>query len=462
MNLSSRTLTLLLMASDGFGVYVSFNLAYWIRLRHFSPDYLLSWPLLGVIFLVLVSFYILDLFDPLLDVSGFRLPSLSFFAVGLVGGGLVLVFFFFGIQYSQGVLGRGVLVLGLFLLGCWAAGTRYAAYWWVQRHMERNRWLMIFEDEYFESFLRDFKARHRKGRLHYLVKPDSAQVSSMNHSKDGIEVIGTWNDLERISGQSWSGIILGLPTKTIPDSMIEELMRYRLAGGRVMDLNDFYERELKMVPVFHLHDGWFVTSHGFDLLHNKIGRRLKGILEYGLAMVMLILLCPVMAMVALAIVAESRGGAFYRQERTGRGGVPFTIIKFRSMVDNAEKDGPAWAESNDPRTTMIGRLIRVSRLDELPQLLNVLRGEMSFIGPRPERPVFNQDLERAIPYYRLRHLVKPGITGWAQVNYPYGASVEDARIKLGFELFYIKNYSLLLDVRIILDTIRVVLMGRGR
>jgi len=152
----------------------------------------------------------------------------------------------------------------------------------------------------------------------------------------------------------------------------------------------------------------------------------------------------------------------FKQERTGLDGRVFRIYKFRSMRADAEQSGPQWATDGDPRVTRVGRFIRAARLDELPQLVNVLRGQMSFIGPRPERPVFNDMLERQIPYYDLRHLVRPGITGWAQVMYPYGASIEDAREKLQYDLYYIKNYSLMLDIAILLKTLRVVVLGKGR
>jgi len=164
----------------------------------------------------------------------------------------------------------------------------------------------------------------------------------------------------------------------------------------------------------------------------------------------------------LAVVIESRGGALFKQARVGKSGRSFTIYKFRSMRSDAEKDGAQWAVTNDARVTRVGKFIRTSRLDELPQLFNVIRGDMSFIGPGPERAEFNQNLEKQIPFYNVRHLVRPGITGWAQVLFPYGASVEDAKEKLQLELYYIKNYSPLLDLMIILKTVSVVLLGRGR
>jgi lipopolysaccharide/colanic/teichoic acid biosynthesis glycosyltransferase len=165
---------------------------------------------------------------------------------------------------------------------------------------------------------------------------------------------------------------------------------------------------------------------------------------------------------AIAIKLESPGPAFYKQERVGKNGKLFTIIKFRSMRQDAEKHGPVWATKDDDRTTYVGSFIRKVRIDELPQLINVLRGEMSFVGPRPERPVFVEQLTEVIPFYSQRHLVEPGLTGWAQVKYDYGASVEDALQKLQYDLYYIKNVSLFFDVWIILQTIKIVLFGRGR
>ena len=178
-------------------------------------------------------------------------------------------------------------------------------------------------------------------------------------------------------------------------------------------------------------------------------------------LVFLVATLPLMLVVALLVGLESRGPVLYRQERVGKGGRPFTLLKFRSMRVNAEALGPAWAQQRDPRVTRVGSFMRRTRIDELPQLINILRGEMSFIGPRPERPHFVEQLAAAIPFYRERARVKPGLTGWAQVNYPYGASVEDARAKLSYDLYYVKNRSPLLDLLILLSTVRVILFQEG-
>ena len=182
-----------------------------------------------------------------------------------------------------------------------------------------------------------------------------------------------------------------------------------------------------------------------------------------LAALLLLVFSPLMLLVALAIKLDSPGSVFYTQVRTGLHGKPFGVYKFRSMYQDAEKRGGAqWAKERDPRITRVGRWLRLTRIDELPQIVNVLRGEMSLIGPRPERPEFDVKLKQKIPYYDVRYLVKPGITGWAQVMYPYGASIEDAYEKLAYDLYYIKNYSFWLDLAIALKTVRVVLFGKGR
>ena len=187
----------------------------------------------------------------------------------------------------------------------------------------------------------------------------------------------------------------------------------------------------------------------------------RRVLNAGLAIVGFMLSLPLMLLTAIAVKFDSAGPIFYTQERVGKNGRTFRIIKFRSMRTDAEKNGAVWATASDPRVTRVGRIIRKLRLDELPQFINVIRGDMNFVGPRPERPVFVEQLEKEIPYYSQRHLVKPGLTGWAQIKYSYGGSVEDAMEKLRYDLYYIKNQNLLLDAGIIFETVKTVLFGRG-
>ena len=242
---------------------------------------------------------------------------------------------------------------------------------------------------------------------------------------------------------------------------LDDLLQVRMTGVRVTDISSFVEQETGRVDLDSVRPSWLIFTDGYGAGSQVavVGKRIFDVLA---SVALLLLASPFMALTGLAVVATSPGGMFYRQPRVGRFGVAFDVIKFRSMRSDAEKEGkPIWAQKSDPRVTGVGRIIRKTRLDELPQLICVLKGEMSFVGPRPERPFFVDDLARQIPFYNERHVVKPGVTGWAQINYPYGASVEDARAKLEYDLYYIKNYSLFLDLLILIQTVRVVLWQDG-
>lgn len=243
----------------------------------------------------------------------------------------------------------------------------------------------------------------------------------------------------------------------LPDA---EMLDCKMQGIRIIGIDDFLERQLGRIRLSALRPSQLLYS---DSLTNVIVRPWgKRSLDICASLVLLTLLAPVIVATAVAVRLDSRGPSLYRQKRVGRGGEVFTLYKFRSMRTDAEKDGVArWASDGDPRVTRVGAFIRRTRIDELPQLYNVLRGDMSFVGPRPERPEFVVALCEQIPYFELRHYVKPGLTGWAQVRYPYGASTDDARAKLEYDLYYIKNYSLFLDINIIVDTVQVVLWRKG-
>ena len=241
---------------------------------------------------------------------------------------------------------------------------------------------------------------------------------------------------------------------------LRELLECRVRGIPVTDLSGFYERVRGEVPVDSLKASWLIYGNGFE--QGSLRTLIKRAFDLLASSVLFVATLPLMLLSALVIKLESPGPVIYRQERVGRAGRPFTVLKFRSMRNDAERDGIArWASVGDPRVTRVGRLIRKLRIDELPQLFNVVRGEMSFVGPRPERPNFVAQLKEQIPFYDLRHSVKPGLTGWAQVRYSYGASVEDARTKLQFDLYYVKNHSLFLDVLILFETVRVILFREG-
>ncbi len=241
---------------------------------------------------------------------------------------------------------------------------------------------------------------------------------------------------------------------------LHDLLRIKTAGVHVNDFSSFIERETGRVDLDTVNPSWLIFSDGFSSGRavSSVAKRLFDVL---VSSVLLALTLPVIALFAVLVKLDSRGPAFFRQTRVGLYGQSFNLVKLRSMRVDAEAAGAQWATQNDPRVTRIGKFIRKVRIDELPQSWSVLKGEMSFVGPRPERPEFVEDLEEKLPYFAERHMVKPGITGWAQINYPYGASMEDSRHKLEYDLYYAKNYTPFLDLLILLQTIRVVLWREG-
>jgi len=241
---------------------------------------------------------------------------------------------------------------------------------------------------------------------------------------------------------------------------VKALLECKLEGVTVSDYSTFWERETGRVDLDALHPSWLIFSDGF--VGGWMRAAVKRQFDIVASLVLLVFTLPVMLLTAIAIKLESPGSVFYRQERVGLNGKTFMLLKFRSMRSDAEKDGmPRWAAVDDARVTRVGSFIRKTRIDEIPQIFNVLHGEMSFIGPRPERPFFVEELRGSIPYYFERHRVKPGISGWAQLNYPYGASIEDAKEKFQYDLYYIKNYSLFLDLIVVIQTARVILWPTG-
>ncbi len=241
---------------------------------------------------------------------------------------------------------------------------------------------------------------------------------------------------------------------------VQEVMDCKFCGIEVIDAPSFYEEVTGKLLLENTTPSWFIFANGFRMTAQK--KSYKRIFDILCSLFGLALTLPLMPLVSLIIKLDSDGPVFFKQVRVGEMDEPFFLYKFRTMRQDAEKGtGAVWAQKNDPRITRIGRFLRKTRIDELPQLFNVLKGDMSFIGPRPERPEFVAELKKVIPYYSERHFVKPGVTGWAQVRYPYGASVEDAIEKLRYDLYYIKNVSPYLDLVIIIDTIRVMLFGRG-
>ena len=374
------------------------------------------------------------------------------------------------VAVSLGVIFLSLLAFAFPGLTLWRSNSLYAMILAIGLLMALRIALGTFLDSaVFKRRLLVLGAGSRAGRIAELAKRQEsgfivAGFVDMNEGPAAVDGAVRRSDLDDLPAHvvenDVTEVVLALEERrnSLP---VADLLTIKTTGVHVNDLSSFLERETGRVDLDSVNPSWFIFSDGFSS-----GRRLstvsKRLFDIGASLALLIATAPVIALFALLIRMESRGGAFFRQERVGLYGQKFDILKLRSMRANAEVPGQAvWAAKNDPRITRIGQFIRKVRIDELPQAWSVLKGQMSFVGPRPERPQFVADLETKMPFYAERHIVKPGITGWAQINYPYGASVEDARHKLEYDLYYAKNYTPFLDLLILLQTTRVVLWPDG-
>jgi sugar transferase (PEP-CTERM system associated) len=412
-----------------------------------------------------------------------RLPSLAAFAAALqVAMVAVGVYSMDALQSLRFAIARLLVavMLGIILLSLLFFVFPPVSFW--RSSLLYAMWIGLLALAIVRLALKDLLGGERLKRRVLVLGdgPRAARIEALAASRGtGFSVVGFvgMNDGARAVAQSVNRADLA----SLPDHLLtlgasevvlameerrnslplNDLLRIKTTGVAVRDFSSFLERETGRVDLDSLNPSWLIFSDGFSA-----GRRLssvgKRLFDVVVSSLILVLAAPLILGAALAVKLESKGPAFFRQRRVGLYGQLFDVIKIRSMRVDAEVGGKAvWAQKDDPRVTRVGRIIRKLRIDELPQAWSVLKGEMSFVGPRPERPQFVADLEARLPYYAERHVVKPGITGWAQINYPYGASIEDAREKLEFDLYYAKNYSTFLDVLILLQTARVVLWPEG-
>lgn len=452
----------LLVIGDIIGLLACFNFALKIRL---SESLNLQTPILyALIAMYLFGLYLTDTYKLNRQFSGVRLSERAVLgilaAVGVVTSGVYIT----GLWGSESIVGRGVLSISAGLFTVWAVVSRMIADRWLRANLQKSRFLVLGNYQKAEEFGKE----HCKlnSRTEFVAFSDT-QIEKNLHSQEsntnsGSTIVKTISKVSAWKQQYWSGILIDGAERNLSESMIRELMDMRLKGVYVYSIADFCEQFWQKIPPAYIQDDWFAFTSGFNILHNRIKAKLKQAIDIVVAAVMLIVSLPITVPVAIAIKLNSPGPIFYSQVRTGLNGKKFRVYKFRSMYQDAEAKGIQWAQEKDPRITPIGSFIRLTRIDELPQLWNVLKRDMSLVGPRPERPEFDLQLRKEIPYYDVRYLVKPGITGWAQVCYPYGASVEDAYQKVAYDLYYIKNYSLFLDFAIAIKTFRVVILGKGR
>jgi sugar transferase (PEP-CTERM system associated) len=370
---------------------------------------------------------------------------------------LAVVFFAVpGLEVGRGIFGLFALFAGSGLL-LW----RFAQLWtWSNLSVVGDRVLVLGTGISACNVVREMLKRSPSGyRVLGFLTEYEEEVGQVLGSPS---VIGTLADLPRLASSLDATLIVVAQEDRRKKLPVEMLLRCRTAGVRVVEAATLFEGLSGRIPLRDLRPSWLIFSGGFD--KPRALNNLKRLGETWLAGALLLASAPLAAVLALLVRLSGPGPVLYRQARVGLDGHTFELLKFRTMRADAESEsGPVWASAeNDPRATRLGRLLRKFRLDEVPQLWNVMRGDMSFVGPRPERPHFVEKLRKVIPYYDERHGVRPGITGWAQVKFPYGATLEDAEEKLEFDLYYVKNMSLLLDVAIVLETFKVMLLGRGR
>lgn len=432
-----------------------------IRFGSESPDVLFNqrgWMKLVMLTIVIqLAFYLFDLYD-LPATRRYRRVIINL-VIALSVATVLLSILFYVVPELQ--LGRGVFLVDVTLILAVIPAWRLVVAW-SAGHPQlgvRERVLILGTGDQAIELARATLERRASG-FHIVGfvdnKPELIGKSLINPS-----VIGLTADIGGLVEQYAVDRIVVAVADRRGMFPTEELLNLSLSGRvAVEESARYYERLTGKIDSEMLRPSWLIFARGNRF--SDFEHHVRRVLNVGVAAIGFVLSLPIMLLTALAVKLDSRGPIFYVQERVGRNGRTFKIIKFRSMRVGAEaKSGPVWAEEDDPRVTRIGRIIRKLRFDELPQFVNVIRGDMNFVGPRPERPMFVEQLGEIVPYYSQRHVVKPGLTGWAQIKYPYGASVEDSIEKLRYDLYYIKNQSLLLDAIIVFETIKIVMFGRG-
>ncbi len=457
LHLNSRTVLLLL--AEAALVYGAIIAAVYIRVGMDGAAFELVdkhgyWKAGIATIFCLGGFYLFDLYDFVVMQDRRELVLRLIQALGLAWIALALAFY----AIPALMLGRSISLIALPLALGLGVAWRVTIHWFLGHPGIGERILIVGSGKQAVEVAREVLSRPDAGyRIVGFVGTDSELLGK---SLINPRVIGLTEQLGSIvkrEGIDRIVVAMGERRGQLPTDRLLELS---LAGDvSIEEGAAFYERVTGRVSLNMLRPSWLIFSgRGRQARLTAISR---SVVHWVIALIGFVLCLPIMIATGLLIKIDSRGPIFYRQERVGTGGRTFVLTKFRSMKVDAEKSGPVWASKSDDRTTRVGRIIRKVRIDEIPQFLNILKGEMSFVGPRPERPHFVAQLAEEIPYYEQRHLIAPGLTGWAQIKYPYGASIEDARQKLQYDLFYIKNYGLLLDALIMFETIKIILFGRG-
>ena len=402
-----------------------------------------------------LSLYFNDLYESERSASYIDLAARLIQAIGITSIALAIIY----ILWPDMIIGRWIFFVSLVFLLLFLVSWRILYAIAISKKLFAERAIMIGSDELARDIMKQIEIRKD---LSYNISSIIAQNHrpSVDEKLHGIPLhVGFDHIFDVAVAENVKSIIVALDEKRgiFP---VDQLLKCKVQGINIIDGESFFERVTGKLLVERINPSWLIFSEGFA--KSRTSRAVKRSVGFLVSAVSLVLLSPLLLIIAAAIKLDSSGPVLFSQERVGENGKAYTLYKFRSMIADAEKkSGPVWASEDDPRITRVGRVIRKLRIDEFPQLWNVFKGDMSFVGPRPERPHFVQELQKKIPYYNERFSVKPGITGWAQVKYSYGASEHDALEKLKYDLYYIKNMSLVIDLIVIFHTIKIVLLGRG-
>ena len=453
--------TLILLIGEALIVWTSFLLGAWIILR--EDCYLVLYVeggflnILVLTALVLLCSHCFDLYDtarlnPKGELYVRVLLVLGMVALGLAIVGYIRPSLLLGALHPEHTPYRsGSSAVGLLILTFALIGWRLGFTWLVQLPILVERVYVLGTGERAQRVVQGLRQNPELG----------VEIASWTGKMEGAvtrESVAA-HLMEAVHKQKVHRVIVATPDRrgTIP---MQELLKLRMQGVKIEEATSWLEKIYGKIEVENLYPSWLVFGEGFR--RNTIVKGVRRAISIIISLIGLIVALPLLPFIILAIRLDSEGPIFYTQTRVGKGGRLFKVVKFRTMRQDAEAaSGPRWAGDKDPRVTRVGKFLRASRLDEIPQMWCVLKGEMAFVGPRPERPEFIEMLATEIPYYGVRHMVRPGLTGWAQVNYKYGSTVEDAREKLQYDLFYIKNVSIGLDLLIMFQTVKTVLLGRG-
>jgi len=447
------------VVGEGTFIFIAVVIASWIVLGNdfIVTDWSIVFKSLLIVSICQLSLYYNDLYDLKITDTTSELFIRLLQAIGTSAILLAPIYYWFPVC----VIGKWIFNVSIFFVIMFIVIWRMAYMQILNRGLFDQKIILLGSGELAKKIAQEIDGKkdcgyqvaaligdEKKRDLQLVIDPDTNCKSAYGDLCIQAKALGVDKVIVAIKERR-----SGFPTR--------QLLDCRVDGIDVIEGSTFYEMLTGKFMVDQINPSWLIFSEGFRKSWSK--RVLKRTIDIFFSLFMLILLAPILILVAILIKLDSKGPVFFSQERVGENRRLFIVHKFRSMVQNAEMEsGPVWAEADDCRVTRVGKYIRKLRIDEFPQLFNVIKGEMSFVGPRPEREFFVEELEAAIPYYGERFSVKPGITGWAQVCYPYGASIEDAKEKLNYDLFYIKNMSILMDLMVIMKTVKTVLFGEGR